>query len=30
MASDNELILRMEHINMFFPGVKALKESLLK
>lgn len=26
MASDNELILRMEHINMFFPGVKALKD----
>ena len=26
MASDNEIILRMEHINMFFPGVKALKD----
>ena len=26
MASDNDLILRMEHINMFFPGVKALKD----
>ena len=25
MASDNDLILRMEHIDMFFPGVKALK-----
>lgn len=26
MASDNDLILRMEHIDMFFPGVKALKD----
>ena len=26
MASDNELILRMEHIDMFFPGVRALKD----
>ena len=26
MASDNDLILRMEHIDMFCPGVKALKD----
>lgn len=26
MAYDNDLILRMEHIDMFFPGVKALKD----